>query len=91
MTYPKQSVGVPPGTSVCVILPDGALEPVRGRILRNDIQSPFTVVIQLEDGRILTDGECLWYEARRDAEKIHEHRNTEQGNYIQRLLAGSSR
>lgn len=57
--YPKQmedSVG----RRVLVVFTKDESDPVPGTVLRNDAEEPYLTIIQLDDGRVVTDTGCGW-------------------------------
>ena len=54
-TFPKQGHV---GSYVTVCFHYDASREFRGKIMRDDIEDPFVMVIQLEDGRVVLGSEC---------------------------------
>lgn len=56
--YPTQGALV--GKRVRVFFHDDYACPTLGRIVRDDREEPFRLIVQLDDGRVVTSDECTY-------------------------------
>ena len=61
---PTQSTHHPPGTQLWVMFHYDTAHMLRGTVVRNDSEAPHVMIIRLDDGRYVLDGECQYSEDR---------------------------
>lgn len=60
--WPAQSKHHPPGKKLHVMFHYDTAHMLRGTVVRNDAETPHVMIIRLDDGRYVLDGECQYSE-----------------------------